>query len=205
VILQPQFRTEHLANWSEAYTPEVVNAAKDDAAKFWGEYQRAMAAQSPQPPQQKPSSSNNKPQPKSRPPVSLLATKLHALSVTPPRPQDEYTDYLSSNLEFEKAKFDQIKSSSDNRRSRISYTIEWWYQQRQRWPILARFAIEILSIAAMSDDVERVFSGGRRTISWERSRLGLHTVEATECLGSWFPLNLESLQGDQMEEENETE
>ena len=43
----------------------------------------------------------------------------------------------------------------------------------------------------MSDDVERVFSGCRRTISWERARLGLDKVEAVECLGSWFPLNAE--------------
>jgi len=43
----------------------------------------------------------------------------------------------------------------------------------------------------MIDDVERVFSGCHRTISWERARLGLDKVEAVECLGSWFPLNAE--------------
>jgi hAT family C-terminal dimerisation region len=73
-------------------------------------------------------------------------------------------------------------------------TIEFlscWYQQRHQWPTPSRFAIEILSVAAMSDDVERVFSGSRRTISWDRIRLGLDKVDAIECLGSWFPLNLE--------------
>jgi len=48
----------------------------------------------------------------------------------------------------------------------------------------------------MSDDVERVFSGCRRTISWERARLGVDKVEAVECLGSWFPLNAEDEVGD---------
>jgi hypothetical protein len=34
----------------------------------------------------------------------------------------------------------------------------------------------------MSDEPERVFSGGRRQISWERSRLSPNVVEASECL-----------------------
>ena len=78
----------------------------------------------------------------------------------PPRPQDEMEDYLSANLDFEVQKMEREGF-------RISYILEWWYLQRHRWPTLSQFAIEILSIPAMSDDVERVFSGARRTISWE--------------------------------------
>jgi len=58
-------------------------------------------------------------------------------------------------------------------------------QQQKRWPRLSKFAVEILSIPAMSDKPERVFSGGRRTISWERMNLGTKSVEQTECLKSW--------------------
>ena len=47
-------------------------------------------------------------------------------------------------------------------------------------------AIDILSIPAMSAESERVFSGARCTISWERSRLGAVVVEQTECLKSWI-------------------
>jgi len=43
-------------------------------------------------------------------------------------------------------------------------------------------AIDILSIPAMSDELERVFSGARRMISWERGQLDPETVEMTECL-----------------------
>ena len=46
-------------------------------------------------------------------------------------------------------------------------------------------AIDILSIPAMSDEPERVFSGARRTISWERARLGAETIEKLECLKHW--------------------
>ena len=42
-----------------------------------------------------------------------------------------------------------------------------------------------LSIPAMSAEPERVFSGGRRTISWERMQLGDDTIEIIECLKHW--------------------
>lgn len=118
-----------------------------------------------------------------------MTSKLHALTIAPPRPRDELTDYLFSNLNSDIQKLGLQGYSN-------SSLIEWWYKQRHQWPTLSRFAIEILSIAAMSDDVERVFSGCRRTISWERARLGLDKVEAVECLGSWFPLNAEDEVGE---------
>lgn len=37
----------------------------------------------------------------------------------------------------------------------------------------------------MSAEAERVFSGARRTISWERMQLGEDTVEIIECLKHW--------------------
>jgi hypothetical protein len=57
--------------------------------------------------------------------------------------------------------------------------------QRQRWPWLSYMAIDILSIPAMSDELERVFSGARRTILWERGQMELETLEMTECLKHW--------------------
>jgi len=48
------------------------------------------------------------------------------------------------------------------------------------------FAIDILSIPAMSAEPERVFSGCRRTITWQRMRLGVKVVEEGECLKSWI-------------------
>ena len=65
--------------------------------------------------------------------------------------------------------------------------LAWWLdsQQRQRWPKLSQLAINILSIPAMSAETERVFSGARRTISWERTRLSVNTIEMVECLKHW--------------------
>ena len=47
-------------------------------------------------------------------------------------------------------------------------------------------AFDILSIPAMSADAEWVFSGARRTISWDRMLLGAATIEKGECLKSWI-------------------
>jgi len=65
--------------------------------------------------------------------------------------------------------------------------LQWWCQdsQKKRWPNLSLMGIDILSIPAMSAEPERVFSGARRTISWERARLGAETIEKLECLKHW--------------------
>jgi len=46
-------------------------------------------------------------------------------------------------------------------------------------------AIDILSILAISDKLERVFSRGRRTVSWDRGQMVLETIEWRECLKHW--------------------
>jgi hypothetical protein len=43
----------------------------------------------------------------------------------------------------------------------------------------------ILSIPPMSAEPERIFSGARRTITWQCMRLGPVNIERLECLKSW--------------------
>ena len=43
-------------------------------------------------------------------------------------------------------------------------------------------ALDILSIPAMSDEPERVFSGVRRMVSWDRAEMRAETLEKVECL-----------------------
>ena len=49
--------------------------------------------------------------------------------------------------------------------------LKWWLKpsQLERWPNLSKFAVSILSIPAISDAPEKVFSGACRIVSWERS------------------------------------
>lgn len=65
--------------------------------------------------------------------------------------------------------------------------LQWWLDPHRQtvYPALARMAGAIFSIPPMSAGPERVFSGARRTVSWERVQLGASMVEMTECIKSW--------------------
>jgi hypothetical protein len=43
-------------------------------------------------------------------------------------------------------------------------------------------AIDILLIPLISNKPERVFSGARRIVSWDRGQMELETIEIRECL-----------------------
>jgi hypothetical protein len=62
-------------------------------------------------------------------------------------------------------------------------SLSWWQDivRQERWPQLSEFAISIFSFPPMSDKAERIFSGARRTISWDRSRLQPDIIKALEC------------------------
>ncbi|EXL90010.1 hypothetical protein FOIG_16710 [Fusarium odoratissimum NRRL 54006] len=66
--------------------------------------------------------------------------------------------------------------------------LQWWCNkdQRKTYPQLSRMAIDILSIAPESADPESAFSGGRRTLSWDRERMTCENLEKVECIGNWL-------------------
>ena len=88
-----------------------------------------------------------------------------------PQSQDEFENYCSEPVSYD------LKIAP----------INWWLQdtQRERWPQLSSWALEILSIPSMSDKPERVFSGGRRTVSWDKTAISAATLEQLECGRDW--------------------
>jgi hypothetical protein len=46
-------------------------------------------------------------------------------------------------------------------------------------------AIDILSILLISDKLERVFLGARRTVTWDRGQIEAETIKLRECLKHW--------------------
>jgi hypothetical protein len=90
-----------------------------------------------------------------------------------------------------------------------SSALSWWLEPTQEtsYPSLHRLAITIFSIPAMSAEAERVFSGARRTVSWDRSRLSAQIVEYTECLKHWIknelldqPCRISGTSGDSLDD-----
>lgn len=69
----------------------------------------------------------------------------------------------------------------------VDDAIQWWLEptQQHNYPNLSQMAIDILSINPMSAESERVFSGCRRTLSWDRASLSADNLGYIECLKSW--------------------
>ena len=65
--------------------------------------------------------------------------------------------------------------------------LRWWLQPaiQKTYPTLWRMAVDCLSAAAMSADSERVFSGTRRTISYDRSTLTSAHIAELETQKQW--------------------
>lgn len=87
--------------------------------------------------------------------------------------QDEYEQYISTPVLPTPKDFDPI---------------QWWQEatQRANYPRLSKMALDLLSIPAMSAEVERLFSSANITITDRRNRIGVDAVEAIECLKSWL-------------------
>lgn len=69
--------------------------------------------------------------------------------------------------------------------------LNWWLQptQQKKYPNLSKLAIDILTIPAMSAEVERLFSRAKLTLNDQRNRLGMDLLRAFECLKSWYKIN----------------
>ncbi|OBS15557.1 hypothetical protein FPOA_13630 [Fusarium poae] len=63
--------------------------------------------------------------------------------------------------------------------------LQWWLGRKTQFPRLFNMAMDLLSIAAMSSENERVFSAAKLTISSQRNALHWVTVEALQCLRNW--------------------
>jgi|SRR6266850_1911255 len=175
-ILHPSRRVAHIERyWKEWRRPA---AALEGVKKLWETYRDADVTDLPATAMYCSSDEVMPPNAgRELDDYDLMVRDMDLLSAGHEVGQDEYETYISQNL------------------IHISGTaLEWWLldQQRKKWARLAQMAIDILSVPAMSDEPERVFSGARRTISWERSRLSSTTVERTECLKSWLRSGLVS-------------
>ncbi|KAF5366386.1 hypothetical protein D9758_009749 [Tetrapyrgos nigripes] len=77
------------------------------------------------------------------------------------------------------AELDEYFRSTASRRVKMTTDpLEWWHARRDQFPSLYRFARDILCIPGSAVAVERVFSGGRDTVSLRRASLKAETIQA---------------------------
>ncbi|KAG7404580.1 Zinc finger BED domain-containing protein DAYSLEEPER [Fusarium oxysporum f. sp. raphani] len=69
----------------------------------------------------------------------------------------------------------------------VSDPLKWWLEsaQRRRFPNLSMMAIDILPIAPMSTEIERLFSKAKLTVTDQRGSMNTETLNLLECLRSW--------------------
>ena len=156
IVLNPCIKWSYFDEWEADWRPNMKQALKT----FWEETYRSSTGL-PARPSAAPETTNTF--------IKWMASKRGGAQDT----SDELDRYLSEPLLM----------GSDN----IS-AIEWWLlpEQRQRLPLLSKMAIDIYSIPSMSSEPERVFSGSKHTITDQRCRLNIETIELLECLKSWF-------------------
>ena len=157
LILHPSRRKAHIQkNWPKSWHKKAFNSVK----KLWEDDYKGLAMIDD------PSLIITDQEPDE---YDILAKELDVVGGT--STIDEYETFAS-----------QIPISID------CSPLMWWLRDEQQgyYPNLSKMAINILSIPAMSADPERVFSGARRTISWDRMLLGATTIEKGECLKSWI-------------------
>lgn len=64
--------------------------------------------------------------------------------------------------------------------------IEWWSTDGAKlYPQLAKMALDLLSVPAMSDEAERIFSRLTLMITNRRNHIEQPTIQASQCLFSW--------------------
>lgn len=61
----------------------------------------------------------------------------------------------------------------------------YWHERRGIYPRLSQMALDLLSVPAMSAEVERLFSAAGRMVTAERSRLDANTISIFQSLRSW--------------------
>ena len=72
----------------------------------------------------------------------------------------------------------------------VDQPLQFWIHQVQDkscpFPSIARLALDIYSIPAMSSECERVFSETKRIITDDRNQLSDLTIEALQCQKNWL-------------------
>jgi hypothetical protein len=64
--------------------------------------------------------------------------------------------------------------------------ITWWMNEKNPWRGLRQMALDLLSIPAMSAEVERVFSSAKRLLTSDRNRMNEDSIEETQLLKHWW-------------------
>jgi len=163
LLLAPHRRKAYIhRNWEEAWKEPIVTAAR----KLWIDHYRDRYEAEPR-------------------------TQEASKSRRQPDAYDEWEKRQAVVISIGD-EFDRFINDPHVKLPNNTSALDWWLNPSNRivYPSLYCMAINILSIPPMSAEPERIFSGARRTISWQRMKLGPVNIERIECLKSWIRTGL---------------
>jgi len=172
VVLHPRFKWKYFeVHWHEH--PNWIRKARTAFSRLLGEYQYQVTEYSP-------------------PPQPHLPKRQ--------RPTDDIDSYSSDDdSEFTAdQQFSQYLCERNNKtlvRDIESSPIDYWLTKRRDWPQLSALALDIYSIAVMSDEPERVFSTTGAAVSQRRRRLQSDTIGHLMCLKAWVKAEIVTIDG----------
>ena len=127
-------------------------------------------------------------------PVAQWGHGLNSRSTIPnlPGSKRRKTNCRGEVRDMESLGLDNYLKSFNHQLMIVHSLLDWWKERRTEFPILARMAFDVvLSIPAMSGEVERVFSSSKRLITDNRNCLGSEVVEKhCETQKHWLKANL---------------
>ena len=121
-----------------------------------------------------------------------------AAAVSQPSQASGVVDFRKADLDelrAEKKKRRRVEKESELERYLKADTVDtstdilqWWKQNAEAYPCLARIARDYLAIPATSAPAERAFSGGVDLVTKKRGSLNEDTIRACLCMNSWYNL-----------------
>lgn len=80
---------------------------------------------------------------------------------------------------------DEFQQASDRSFAFVKDPIQFWIENKGRWPHVSWMALEIYGIPASEADNERLYSQSADMVTKKRGRLRANTVAAAQCLRQW--------------------
>jgi hypothetical protein len=157
-LLHPSYRKQY---YDDTWTGDSIDWKDQMLAKVKAVWEQQYKAQAPTQEQQQ----------KAKPPSFIQ--KYVQKKVQIQASEDLFTRFISEP---------SLGLASDTDRDLIG----WWMREDNPWGGLRQMALDLLSIPAMSTEVERVFSSAKRLVTADRNRLQDNTIEVLQLLKYWW-------------------
>lgn len=181
IVLHPRYRNYCKVAWSS----EPAQLAAADAAfqQLWCLYRRTSTPRLPPRPVVRRSNAID----------DAVDAIIEAESDSDSETGDEYERWRACEPRWSRADFD-----------REGNPVRYWLSLRNKYPSLAQFALDILSIPASSAECERLFSELGDLLEPKRRKIGSQLLAALQCVRSWLKAGFMS-SDDEVDETNLTD